>query len=86
LLLRKTLLAAVDQAKSPVYFLQAANDYHTEPSQVFSAEMTKVGKENLMKIYPAYGTTPAQGHGGFCSGATSVWGDDVIAFLNKYLQ
>jgi carboxymethylenebutenolidase len=80
-ILRATLLAVVDQARVPIFFLQAMNDYDITPSLVLSSEMAKLGKPQQVRIYPAYGTTPQDGHGGFCTNAPDVWGTDVIAFL-----
>jgi carboxymethylenebutenolidase len=80
-ILRARLLEAVDQARVPIFFLQAMNDYDITPSLVVSAEMARLGKPYQVKIYPAYGSTPQDGHGGFCTNARDVWGTDVIAFL-----
>jgi len=84
-ILRARLTEAVDRARVPVFFLQAMNDYNTAPSLVLSAEMDRLGKPNQLKIYPPYGTTVDDGHGGFCTNATSVWGADVQTFLRTYL-
>jgi len=84
-LLQSRLIAAADAAHIPVFFIQAVNDYDTTPSLVLSAEMAKVGKNNQIKIYPAYGLTAQDGHGGFCTNATDVWGQDVLAFLRMWM-
>jgi carboxymethylenebutenolidase len=80
-ILQARLLEAVDHARVPIFFLQAMNDYDITPSLALSSEMAKLGKPNQVKIYPAYGSTPQDGHGGFCTNAPDVWGTDVIAFL-----
>jgi carboxymethylenebutenolidase len=80
-ILQSRLLEAVDHARVPIFFLQAMNDYDITPSLALSGEMTKLGKPDQVKIYPAYGSTPQDGHGGFCTNAPDVWGTDVIAFL-----
>jgi hypothetical protein len=38
-----------------------------------------------MKIYPAYGKTPADGHD-FGYFGSSVWADDVFRFLQEYCK
>ncbi len=84
-LLQARLTAAVDRAHDPIFFLQATNDYNLAPSLMLSAEMARMGKPYQLKIYPPYGTTVDDGHGGFCTNATDVWGSDVLAFLRTYI-
>lgn len=81
--LQERLKRAVRQAKTPVFFVQAANDFDTAPSRVLSAEMTREGKPNQMKIYPPHGSTPMEGHAHFCNHGQAEWGDDVLAFLRQ---
>jgi carboxymethylenebutenolidase len=76
--LQERLIRAVDLAKAPV---QAENDYSLGPSHVLSKEADKKHKGFHSKIYPAFGSSPQDGHWGFCSSATGVWGTDVLAFL-----
>jgi dienelactone hydrolase len=83
-ILRALLVGAVDQAQVPIFFLQAMNDYNTAPSLLLSAEMARVGKPYQVKIYPPYGTTVDDGHGGFCTNAPDVWGAEVLTFLRTY--
>jgi len=85
-ILRALLVTAVDRAQVPIFFLQAMNDYNTAPSLVLSAEMERVGKPYQLKIYPPYGTTVDDGHGGFCTNAADVWGAEVLAFLRTYIS
>jgi carboxymethylenebutenolidase len=84
-ILRTRLTDAVDRARVPIFFLQAMNDYNTAPSLALSGEMARVGKPYQVKIYPAYGATVDDGHGGFCTNAPDVWGADVLAFLRTYI-
>lgn len=77
------LRRAVDQAKAPVFLLQAENDYSIEPSRALSKEASKHGKDFRSRIYPAFGNTRQDGHWGFCSTATDVWGNDVLTFLEQ---
>jgi dienelactone hydrolase len=85
-ILQERLKQAVDNSTVPIFFLQAENDYHTEPTKVLSAEMIANNtnhEEVEAKIYPPYGTTPEEGHGGFCMNP-SIWGEDVLAFIRKF--
>jgi dienelactone hydrolase len=82
--LQDRLIRAVERAKAPVFLLQAENDYNLAPSRVLSKEASKKKKEFESKVYPAFGTGHHDGHGGFCSTATDVWGKDVLAFLEAH--
>ena len=84
--LQDRLVRAVDLAKAPVFLLQAANDYSLAPSRVLSEEANKKKKDFQSKIYPAFGSTHQDGHWGFCSSATDVWGNDVLAFLETQMK
>jgi carboxymethylenebutenolidase len=81
--LRASMLRAARAARCPVLFFQAANDYDLSPSQELSAAMRDAGKQAEVKIYPAFGDTPADGHS-FTYRGSAVWGDDVVGFLNRH--
>jgi dienelactone hydrolase len=83
--IRARLLTAVRNAKVPIYFIQAENDYDLGPSQALAAEMARVGKPHRMRIYPAFGVTRQDGHGLGLRGGV-VWESDVFAFLNECLK
>jgi hypothetical protein len=67
-----------------VFLIQAENDYNLAPSRVLSKEANKKKKDFQSKVYPAFGTNRHDGHWGFCSSATDVWGADVLAFLEAH--
>ena len=48
--------------------------------------MEQAGKAHRARIYPAYGETQSDGHGGFCGRGVAVWGNDVLSFLASVLQ
>ena len=79
------LRRAVDQAKAPIFLLQAENDYSTDPTRVLTTEASRKNKNFRSHIYPSFGNTHQDGHWGFCSGATDVWGNDVLAFLDQQM-
>jgi dienelactone hydrolase len=85
-LLQDLLIRAVDRARAPVFLIQAENDYSLDPSHVLSKEASKKHKEFQSKIYPAFGRSHQDGHWGFCSSATDVWGADVLAFLEAQME
>lgn len=69
-------------AQVPVFFIQAENDQDTGPSRELSAEMTRLGKPNRMRIFPPFGKTAEDGHS-FGYLGSHLWGPDVIAFLRE---
>jgi carboxymethylenebutenolidase len=81
--LRERMKLAARNARVPVMFVQAENDFSTAPSTVLSEEMRAAKKTTAVKLYPANGTSPMEGHH-FCAGGKHpLWGDDVLAFLNQ---
>jgi dienelactone hydrolase len=82
-LLRERLLLAVEAAKVPVFFVQAENDFNTAPSRILSDAMLQKKLPMRVRIYPRYGSSPAEGHDKFCLQGTAVWGDDALDFLRN---
>ncbi len=82
---RERMLAAVENAKIPIYFIQAANDYSTRPTTELSERMRQVGKPHEAKIYPAFGATNQRAHG-FCRNGSAIWSEDVFRFLAQYMR
>ena len=81
--LRSLMTRAVRNARAPIFFFQAANDFDLSPSKSLSAEMSEVSKTNKLKIYPAYGESPGDGHT-FGYFGSDVWAEDVFGFLNQH--
>lgn len=81
--LRERLLRAVGQARAPIFFFQAANDYDLTPSRALAAAMKNAGKAYEVKIYPAYGRSRQDGHTFGYFGA-SIWAGDVFRFLEQH--
>jgi len=77
------MLRAVKQAKAPIFFFQAENDYDLAPTRLLSAAMTDAGKPFEAKIYPPFGKSHQDGHtlGYFGS---AVWENDVFQFLDRH--
>jgi dienelactone hydrolase len=83
--LRTRLLEAADRTVVPIFFIHAANDYTVASGQTLGAEMTRVGKPNQVKIYPAVGHTPEEGHD-FIDLGVRTWEADVFGFLDQYVH
>jgi hypothetical protein len=73
------MVQAVDRATVQILFVQAANDFSTEPSIVLSTEMDRVKKPNKRMIFPPHGTTPEQGHA-LCRDV-DAWGAEVLSWI-----
>ncbi|HJY75859.1 MAG TPA: prolyl oligopeptidase family serine peptidase [Burkholderiales bacterium] len=84
--LQQKLLDAVRKATVPVMFVQAENDYDLSPSYAMAKELGKLGKPHKLSIYPPYGSSVRDGHGGFCGRGVTVWGPDVLSFLDAALK
>jgi dienelactone hydrolase len=80
--LQARLRRAVKETSVPVLFVQAENDWDLTPTLVLDRDLEATGKPHKRVIFPAYGQTHEQGHGGFCFQATDIWGGEVLEFLN----
>jgi carboxymethylenebutenolidase len=81
--LQSLMTRTVRNSNAPIFFFQAANDYDLSPSKTLSAVMKDAGKTYEVKIYPAYGNSPQDGHSFGYFGA-AVWADDIFRFLNTH--
>jgi carboxymethylenebutenolidase len=81
--LRAVMTRAVRNAKAPIFFFQAENDYDLSPSRSLSAAMKDAGRVSMLKIYPAFGQSSADGHS-FAWSGSAVWADDVFQFLDRH--
>jgi dipeptidyl aminopeptidase/acylaminoacyl peptidase len=81
--LQEAMTRSVKNAKAPIFFFQAENDWNLAPTRTLSAAMKEAGKPYAVKIYPPYGNSRQDGHtfGYFGSG---VWENDVFQFLGRY--
>ena len=80
---RALMIRAVRNARAPIFFFQAENDYDLSPTRVLSAAMKDAGKDFELKIYPPFGNSSQDGHTfGYFGG--SVWAGDVFRFLNQH--
>jgi carboxymethylenebutenolidase len=82
-LFRERLQQAAENAKVPVFFVQAENDFNTAPSKVLSEAMRKKKLPHRMRIFPPHGDTHMAGHGHFCAHGSAEWGADVLDFLKR---
>jgi dienelactone hydrolase len=83
--LRTRLLEAIRHTSIPFFFLHAANDYSTNPGKAVDAELARLGRPHLLKIYPPVGQTPDEGHD-FPLNSVATWEPDVFAFLDPIMR
>ena len=82
--IRERLSRAAREAKVPVFIVQAENDYDVSPSRIVGGELEKLDRaRHRVRVYPPYGTTAQEGHGGFCTRGFPVWGPEVLAFIDE---
>ncbi len=79
------LAHAVQEAKAPVFLIQAVNDYSTGPSQQLGPLLDDAGSPNRHKVYPPFQSErgAAGGHAGFALHGMEVWRQDVSEFLEE---
>jgi dienelactone hydrolase len=83
--LRDRTLASVGKTAAHIMLVYAANDYDTTPGKDISAELDRLHKSHLLKIYPAIGKTTDDGHSLLYLGI-SEWEPDVFQFLDENVK
>ena len=83
--LRARLLTAIRKTNAAVMLIHAQNDYDTSPGQALGAELERLQKPHLVKIYPAVGLTLDEGHGMLYLNLPA-WEDDVFKFLDQHVK
>jgi carboxymethylenebutenolidase len=83
--LRDRTLMAVGKTAAPVMLVYAANDYDTTPGKDISAELDRLHKSHLLKIYPTIGETSDDGHS-LIYLDISEWEPDVFQFLDNNVK
>ena len=81
--LQAAMTRAVENAKAPIFFFQAENDWDLAPTKTLSAAMKEKGKLYAAKIYPPYGKSHQDGHT-FGYFGSAVWENDVFQFLDPH--
>ena len=79
--LRERLAESVRKTTVPVMLIHAANDYDTSAGRDLAAELERLHKPYRLKIYPAVGQTPDDGHN-LVHSSIAVWEEDVFKFLD----
>jgi dienelactone hydrolase len=83
--LRQLMLDACKRIEAPVFLAQATNDFNPNASLALAAALARLDKDHRCHIYPAWGTSHAEGHLFEVTGE-HIWGPDVQAFLSRCLK
>lgn len=83
--LRHRLLAAMRNTTVPIMLTHAANDYSTSAGPALGAELERLHKPHVLKIYPPVGQTPEDGHN-LLYEAIPLWEEDVFHFLDAHVK
>jgi carboxymethylenebutenolidase len=83
--LRERLLSAMRNMNVPVMLIHAANDYSVVPGQAMAAELVRLRKPHILKIYSPYGLSSDDGHNVVYL-AIRLWENDVFQFLDTYVK
>jgi carboxymethylenebutenolidase len=81
--LQASMTRAVRNARAPLFFFQAENDFDVSPTRVLASVMKDAGKQCEAKIYPRFGKSSHDGHS-FAYRGTAIWFDDVLRFLERH--
>jgi carboxymethylenebutenolidase len=83
--LRERLLTAVRETRAAIMLIQAQNDYSTAPGRALAEELEHLHRSHVLKILPAVGRTPEDGHNAVYE-ALDQWEGDVFKFLDDHLS
>jgi len=83
--LRARLLVAVGGTSAPVFFVHAANDHSVTPGRALAAQMQRVGRVHVLRIFPPVGRTAREGHN-LVYLSVATWEPSVFAFLDGRLR
>jgi carboxymethylenebutenolidase len=85
-MLREAMTQAVQHAQAPILFIQAENDFSTEPSRVLYAAALQAHRQAQIHIYPPFqgaGSGGMQGHS-FAWLGVSLWFPEAFGFIDAH--
>ena len=83
--LRERLMAAIHNTKAAIMLTHAENDFGTTAGSALAAELERLHKTYVLKIYPPVGLTSEDGHGMLYENIPA-WESDVFEFLDQYVK
>jgi carboxymethylenebutenolidase len=83
--LRERLLSALQTTNAAIMLTHAENDFSTAAGPALAAELARLHKPHLLKIYPPVGLTLEDGHGMLYENIPA-WESDVFEFLDEHVK
>lgn len=83
--LRERLISAVHNTNAAVMLTHAENDFGTTAGNALAAELKRLHKPCVLKIYPAIGLTSDDGHNNLYENIPG-WESDVFGFLDQHVK
>jgi dienelactone hydrolase len=83
--LRERLLSAVHSTNAAIMLTHAENDFSTAAGRTLAAELERLHKPHLLKIYPPVGLALDDGHNMLYENIP-VWEFDVFEFLDQHVK
>jgi len=83
--LRERLRTAIQNTNAAIMLTHAQNDFGTTAGNALAAELERLHKPHVLKIYPPVGLTPEDGHGMLYENIPA-WESDVFEFLDQYVK
>ena len=83
--LRERLTSAIHNTNAAIMLTHAENDYDTSAGRALAAELERLHKAYVLKIYPAVGLTSEDGHDMLYENIPA-WESDVFEFLDQHVK
>ena len=83
--LRERLLNAIHDTNAAIMLTHAENDFDTAAGNALAAELNRLHRPYVLKIYPAVGLTTDDGHNMLYEDIPA-WESDVFEFLDQHLK
>ena len=83
--LRERLTTAIHNTNAAIMLTHAENDFDTTAGKALAAELERLHKPHVLKIYPPVGLTKEDGHGMLYENIPA-WESDVFEFLDQYVK
>ena len=83
--LRERLISAIRKTTAAIMLTHAENDFDTTAGSALAAELKRLHKPHVLKIYPPVGLTADDGHNNLYENIPA-WEADVFEFLDQHLK
>lgn len=83
--LRERLISAIHNTHAAIMLTHAENDFGTTAGRALAAELERLHKPCVLKIYPPVGLTAEDGHNNLYENIPA-WESDVFEFLDQHAK